>query len=54
MKLIIEQLDIFNIFRLLYKISKSDHQLKEEIIKEKMSDEFIQKLTKLKNLCNLT
>ena len=53
MKLIIEQLDIFNIFRILYKITKSNHQLKEEIIKEKMSDECLQKLSKLTNLKNL-
>ena len=39
MKFIIEQLDIFNVFRRLYELSKWDLNLSEEIIKGEMSDE---------------
>ena len=39
MKLIVEQLDIFNVFRKLYTETKREEQLKEKAIKVEMSDE---------------
>ena len=43
-KLFIDQLDIFNIFRQLFTISKRNIQSTEEIIKTQMQDECKQKL----------
>ena len=49
MKLIIEQLDIFNVFRQLYKLSKQELILSEDDIKAQMTDECKQKLERITN-----
>ena len=52
MKIITEQLDGVNIFRILYKTSKIEHLVKEEVLKLNMSDESKQKLAKLISYLN--
>ena len=48
MKLVIEQLDIFNVFRRLYELSKFE-LFSEDDIKAQMSDECKQKIINLIN-----
>ena len=47
MKIIYEQLDIFNIFRRVFEISKLDHMILKEDIKNQMSDECKQRIKKI-------
>ena len=47
MKLIVEQLDIINVFRKLYTEAKRNKELKEQTIIINMSDECNEKLTKI-------
>ena len=49
MKIIYEQLDIFNIFRRLFEISKLDNMTLKEEIKNQMSDECRQRIGNLFN-----
>ena len=49
MKLIMENLDIFNVFKRLYELSKLELLLSEEEIKAQMSDECKQKVFKMIN-----
>ena len=52
MKIITEELDIVNIFRILYKNSKTEYLFKEEVMNLNMSDESKKKLAKLINYLN--
>ena len=49
MKLIYEQLDIFNIFRRLFEVSKRENMITKEDIKTQMSDECKQKVENIIN-----
>ena len=48
MKLIYEQLDIFNIFRRLFEVSKRENMITKEDIKTQMSDECKQKVENIR------
>ena len=49
MRIITERLDILNIFRQLFIKSEREQQLKEDIIKDKMSDECKKNIYKIIN-----
>ena len=53
MKIIIEQLNIFNVFRRLFEISKIELLISEEDMKTQMSDECKRNIERIinKNLC---